>query len=472
MSRRLCVAFTCIVALSCSAAAADSEPAPTWAAAVDALMAEEMTRAEIPGAQVAIAQDGRVVYARAYGVADVESGRKVTNDTLFQAGSVAKLVTGVLLAQLAVDGVIDLKAPIARYVTELRGREVGKATAHQLLTHSAGWADVANPFGRTDDAAAGDVLKAAPDAWAFIEPGRVYSYSNNGFAMAGYVAERAASTPFAQLVEQRILAPLAHDYPTYKALVAMTRDISLGYVELPGQGVAVQRPMPGNAAELGAGFLYVSASDLARLGVALMSGGEIDGKRVFAREVVDLVTGRYIDIPGSPKNASGYGVQVDEVGDERVWRKAGSVVGFSSELSMWPDRRFAVAISANRQGDFPIAMNVRVAQVVHDVAKLPEPEREAETVGTAAQRADVAGRYFSSRDESVEIVDRDGQLQFLGKRGTFPVVFVARDVVLLKAPAPIGREFTVLRDKDGRVEFLHSRARAFRRERAAQVPGD
>src|SRR5687768_16403388 len=100
MSFRLSFAFFACLAAASHATAA--EP-PEWASSVDAYITAEMQRAGIPGAQLAIAQDGRVVYAKAYGVADVETGRKVTDETLFQTGSVTKLLTAVLLAQLATE---------------------------------------------------------------------------------------------------------------------------------------------------------------------------------------------------------------------------------------------------------------------------------------------------------------------------------------------------------------------------------
>lgn len=461
--------LACVLAMAHVAPArADGDAggtAPAWAAEVDALMAEEMRTQGIPGAQIAIAQNGRVAYAKAYGVADVESRRPVTDATLFQVGSVPKLFTGVVLAELATEGTVDLKAPIRRYVTELDGRRVGTVTTHQLLTHSAGWFDHAQPFGRTDPAAMGDVLKQAPDSWVFAAPGRVYSYSNNSLAMAGYVAERATGTPFAQLVEQRILRPVTRDHATYDPLMAMTRDFSQGHVEAEGR-VVIQRPMPVNSAEVGAGFLYVTASGLARMGIAMMSGGVLDGTRVFKRSSLDTVTGRYIPIPGSLDNHAGYGLHVDRVDGERVWRKSGTVNGFASELSMWPDRELAVATSINRMSSpVPIRVNVAVARLV---LGQPTPAAVAlppESNGTAAERAAVAGRYRFRADRSVEIVERDGALELVNRLGRFPVRFRGPDRLVVDAPAPAPTEYIILRDGTGAVEFLHGGSRAGVRER-------
>ena len=107
-------------------------------------MRAELARAKVPGAQIAVVEKGRLAYTKGYGVADAESGRAVTERTLFLTASVTKLVTAALLAQLAAEGTVDLQAPISRYVPELAGRRVGAATTHQLLVQSAGWADYTN----------------------------------------------------------------------------------------------------------------------------------------------------------------------------------------------------------------------------------------------------------------------------------------------------------------------------------------
>jgi CubicO group peptidase (beta-lactamase class C family) len=211
-------------------ARAQATQTPAWAPAVDSMIRAEMARSHIPGAQIAIAQGGRVVYTRGYGVADVESKRPVTERTLFQVGSIAKMITGAMLAQLGSEGILDLRAPISRYVPELSGRRVGSATLHQLLTNTAGWAEYANPFGSTDEGAPARIFPTLADTLILTEPDRVYSYSNLGFSVAGYVGERVMKTPFADLSERVVLRKMGMPRATFRSLVAMTRDFALGHM--------------------------------------------------------------------------------------------------------------------------------------------------------------------------------------------------------------------------------------------------
>ena len=226
-------AIVAVVATPSSAQTQESAPAPAWAPRLDSLVMSELARTKTPGAQVAVALDGHVIYSRGYGVADIETGRPVTPLTLFRVGSVTKMVTGVILAQLAVEGKIDLQAPISRYVTELAGRRVGAVTTHQLLTHTAGWIDNAVPYGRMGEGALGEVMREVTDTMFFTEPGRVISYSNPGYSMAGCVAERASGRRYGDLADEMVLRRMGMPHATFRPLRALTHDFSQGHIGQP-----------------------------------------------------------------------------------------------------------------------------------------------------------------------------------------------------------------------------------------------
>jgi CubicO group peptidase (beta-lactamase class C family) len=448
------------VALAARQAHAQAAP-PPWAASVDSLMRAEMARAGVPGAQIAVAQNGRVVYTRGYGVANVESGRPVTERTLFQLGSVTKTFTSALLAQLAAEGRLDLHAPISRYVTELAGRRVGAVTAHQLLTMTAGWADAVRPFGTTDEAAMGRVLSAVADTVFLTEPGRVYSYSNPGFSMAGYVAERAAGTPFVDLAERVVLRKLGMPRATFRPLVAMTHDFSVGHGRGDGGATVVLRPTPGNAIEYGGGFLYASAAEVARLGIALMAGGMLDGERVLAADAVRAMTTGDLPIPGYARNRIGYGLHVDTVAGRRVWRKNGNVTGFSSQLTMWPDRQLAVVISTNRNVDVPERADVLAAQLVTGLT-LTEAPMPAGRPATDDERRQVVGRYrYGMGSGTVEVAEVNGELEWRGTRRSVPLRMVSATRMVGEPPGEPPIQASVVRDAAGRVLYLHIGARAY-----------
>src|SRR5262249_43012204 len=100
-------------------ARAPGEPKEINFSALDKVVAEEMSERNIPGAALAIVIGDRVVYAKGYGATSVESGARVTPDTLFRMGSTTKMFTAAALVTLAGEGRLNLDAPVGEYVKGL-----------------------------------------------------------------------------------------------------------------------------------------------------------------------------------------------------------------------------------------------------------------------------------------------------------------------------------------------------------------
>jgi len=299
-----------LLVASTSLLGAQSAAAPRWAPPLDSVLTAALTRTATPGVQVAVVLDGRLVYERAMGLADAESQRPATTRTLFRIGSVTKMLTAATLLELAAAGKLDPQTPIGRYVPELATRRVGTVTTHQLLTHTAGWLDNAVAYGRMGEGALGEVFREVTDTLFFTDPGQVISYSNPGFSMAGYVAERAGEARFATLAERLVLRPVGMTRSTFRPLEVMTTDFAQGHMGSPGSAPAMVRPYTENTAQWAAGFLFSTAGELARFTMALMQDGELDGKRVLAPTTVQRLTTGYQPIPGDSTARYGYGLVI------------------------------------------------------------------------------------------------------------------------------------------------------------------
>ena len=465
MRRIALLALTALAALASPALAQSSSP--RWAAALDAMMRRELARTRTPGAQIAIVERGRVVYTRGYGVADVETGRAVTDRTLFQTGSVTKLFTGVLLGQLASAGVVDMRAPVSRYLPELAGRAVGATTLHELLTHSAGWGAGGIPYGRSDEGALDELYRSVGDTMLVPELKGVYSYSNPGFAMAAYVAERAALRPFETLLDSVVLRPLGMTRSTHRPMLAMTRDFSLGHTRAKkpagaagsdGAGRAsppvVLRPMPGNSAEWGAGFMYSTAGETARLAIAMMDGGMLDGGRALSADGLRMVTTGYVARAGFPGDSAGYGVNTTSVGGRRSWSKGGSVEGFRALVTMWPTEKLAIVVLTNRLSDLTYSATAQAARIVAGLAP-PPAQKVVEREPTAAERAALVGAY-RIRKRNVEIREVDGRLELRRGPYTVPVRMTGANRFVVTPPGEETIWYLVIRDSTGAVRYLES----------------
>ena len=336
---------TLLVAVAPSVAVAQALP---WARVIDSTMRAEIGRTRAPGGQVAVVIDGRLAYTRGYGYADIESRRGVSERTLFRVGTVTMMVTGATVAQLAAAGKLDLDAPISKYVTELDGKGVGRVTTHQLLTHTAGYANNVVPNGRMGESALGEVMRAVTDTLQIGPAGGAFNLSNPGYAMAGYVAERASGSRFGTLAMQTVVAGVGMPRATFRPLEALTWDFALGHAGPPGRDATVLRPYAENTAQMGAGYLITSMGELANLTVALMDSGRLAARQPIAPAAVSRMTTGHVDIPGSPGVKYGYGLRISERWGERVWEHEGRFDGFQALVVMFPDRKAAILMVANR----------------------------------------------------------------------------------------------------------------------------
>ncbi len=436
--------------------------APAWASALDSLVASEMARTRTPGAQVAVVVSGVTVYSRGYGVADIETGRAVTARTLFRVGSVTKMVTSATLLQLAAAGKLDLQKPISTYVPELAGRKVGTVTTHQLLTHTAGWLDNAIPYGRMGEAALGEVMREVGDSLFFTEPSRVISYSNPGYSMAGYIAERAGDGRFGTLAEQQVLRRLGMPRATFRPLAAMTEDFSQGHVGQPGNPGAIVRPFTENTAQWSAGFLFASAEEMARFTIAMMDGGRFEGQQILDSSTVRQMTTGHVAVPGSATARYGYGLMVDRRGESRIWQHGGSINGFDAQVTMFPDQKLAVIVLDNRGGEPMRGIIDFVAKQAAGLTPPAPPADPVERAGTAEERAKVVGRYGQGRT-NVEVVEEAGGLVFV-QGGRAPAKLAGDDRLVITPPQGAKVTILLVRGADGRVEYLHQGLRALARK--------
>lgn len=172
--------------------------------AIDAFMRQQMDRAHIPGAAVAVIRNGRIEKLAAYGTASLETGAPVTPDTPFQIASATKLFTGVLLMQLVEEGKVDLDAPISTYVGEVPApwRPI---TVRHLAAHASGMTPkmVGDP-----GQSLAQVMKAAQALPLAAAPGAVSAYGSDDFSVLALILEKAGGRPFPDLLRERVWKPL------------------------------------------------------------------------------------------------------------------------------------------------------------------------------------------------------------------------------------------------------------------------
>ncbi len=177
---------------------------------LDQIASEELSRQHIPGLVMMAVKDGRVMYAKGFGVLSVEAGAPITPDALFRVGSTTKMMVATATLKLSERGKLRLDAPVGDYIAGLNA-SVARLTPHQILSHTSGLMDETKMYGSHDDEALERNVSSWKDDVFFTEPGKIYSYSNLGFVLAGRLIEVVNGKPFADSMEELVLQAARHE---------------------------------------------------------------------------------------------------------------------------------------------------------------------------------------------------------------------------------------------------------------------
>jgi CubicO group peptidase (beta-lactamase class C family) len=414
---------------------------------------EELSRLHIPGASLAVVSEDKVIFAKSFGVANVETNEPVRPEMLFRLGSTTKMFTAAALVGLAVEGKIDLNAPIGGYVNQL-APEIAALTADQLLSHRAGLRDTAVMYGSHDDAALGTEIHAWNGAWLFTKPGRVMSYSNPGFWLAGYVTEVLTGRPYADAMEARLFHPLGMTRTTLRPTMAMTWPFAQGHEMVQGE-LKIARPAADNAANWPAGSIFSNTQDLSRFVIAFMNEGKLDGKPVLDPKVIALMSSGHALIPGG-KQSYGYGLALRNYRGVKLVEHNGSRAGYGSSIRMIPAQHVAVIVETNRTGSTLPATEEKVLELVGQLSGKDAPAERKNLPLTATEIPKIVGIYQNG-DQRFEITARGEKLYL--KRGNNEVEFVRHGENTFSA----GAEYDTVYGAGRMVEYMHSGMRSFAR---------
>ena len=277
-----------------------------------ALVREAIESGQYLGAVTLVSLNGRIVDWRAWGHRDLARTAPQQPDDIFRVYSLTKTVATVAVLALAEEGRLALDDRLGRHIAEFGDRPV---TLRHLLTHTSGLAQAAEGMERAADLRAYAALAAGMPQ--VNPPGTRFEYASVNTELASRVVEVASGKPFDVFLEERIFAPLAmrdtgFDVrgPARHRIAAMTSTDSGGrLVEWPAMDARHAgdrlRRYPS-----GAGGLYSTAGDFARLCHMLAAGGELGGRRILAPASVDMMfTNQLTELrPPTSQYGEGFGL--------------------------------------------------------------------------------------------------------------------------------------------------------------------
>jgi len=323
-------------------------------------------RTDAPGCALGIYRDGRIVYTRGYGMANLELGIAITPGTFFDIGSTSKQVTAFAIALLEQDGRLSQSDPVRKYVPEL-GRYADSITVAQLVHHTSGLRDylvLMNLAGIRDEdwTDAADALRLiAAQREANFPPNTEYLYSNSGYFLLSVIVERVSGQTLRQFAQARIFEPLGmrgthfHDDHT---MIVPGRATGYWPRERGGFGIAMS-----DYEQTGDGAVLTSVEELLQWDRNFYAG-TVGGMDLVRRQQVPWVLrdGHY----APDQDGQGYasGLMIGRYRGLPTVRHGGSWAGYRAELLRFPDQRTSVACLCNRGDADPSAMADRVADVL------------------------------------------------------------------------------------------------------------
>ncbi|HEU6452632.1 MAG TPA: serine hydrolase domain-containing protein [Gemmatimonadaceae bacterium] len=317
---------------------------------IDGVMAGQLRRQHVAGATVSVVKDGKLLFAKGYGYADVEK-RKPVNPatTLFRIGSVSKLFTWTAVMQLVEQGKLDLDTDINKYLDfKIPDTYEQPITLRHLMTHTPGFEEDSRGLISDDSSDLQPMSEWLPKhiPTRVRPPGTYSAYSNYGATLAGYIVQRASGMSWEEYTEKFILEPLGMSHTTARQPLpaALKDDMSVGYkygggTFKPKKFEVVLRGPP-------AGSVSSTAEDMAKFMLAHLGGGALDGKRILGEATTERMHERVF---GHDPRLAGWALGFYEVQSHglRLIGHGGDTQWFHSDMMLIPSENTGVFVSYN-----------------------------------------------------------------------------------------------------------------------------
>ncbi len=339
------------------------DPLPALTNHWDERIPQWMDRYAIPGAVVAMVHNNELVWMNAYGVADLETQRRMTVDTICRVESISKPVTAFGIMNLVQQGLLDLDVPISRYLDDfsipISEFDLHEVTLRQLLSHTAGIR--LGTIGEAVEYTPGEKMPSLTDFLAdevriFQSPGSAFMYSDAGYNLLELIVEKVTGLSFSEYMAAEILSPLGMHRSSYAWNTEIQNSIPKGY-DLRGD-VVEPYIYPAGAS----GGLFANIADISRFVMAEMEAYTNEGQPVISAEHVQDLHIPQVEIPGMfgfVADAYGLGHFIEYLpnGQNAFWH-GGQGHGWMTHFHAIPDTGDAIIILTNSQRSWPFMANL------------------------------------------------------------------------------------------------------------------
>ena len=356
---------------------------------MDARVDEAFRSAKTVGGAFVVAQHGRIVYERYYGIQQKTTRVPVSEDTYFRCASVTKLVTGIGLMKMMDEGILDPDEDISAYL----GYTVRNPafmdtpiTLRMLMSHTAGL--VENSSFASQASVLSEMIdvkkKAGSNFKADVRPGSAYAYSNFGAGITGAIVESVTGIDVSSYMRKTLFEPLGIDAAYSAAQLAHPESIAAVYNKDGSLYLApsymlrqqyTQEARPDHHYRVTIGRLLIRPRDLARLGIAICGDGTVDGVRVLSGEAVAAMRREHSEETDGITADSPYTfftIRKDTLFEGlRVYGHQGTDEGIVCNLYVEPENELVIVVMTNgcntKRDDGIMRITRRLAAIAEDV---------------------------------------------------------------------------------------------------------
>jgi CubicO group peptidase (beta-lactamase class C family) len=340
------------------------------------------------GVAVLVSKDGKVIYKKGFGYADIEKKELVKPDTKFRIGSITKQFTAAAILKLQEEGKISVTDKLSKFIPDFpRASEI---TIHQLLTHTSGihsYTGKPEFITKVTSPITEDELIAffKNDVYDF-NPGEKWLYNNSAYFLLGHIIGKVSGKPYGQYLNETFFVPLQMTNTGVHTSKLSLQNEAKGYTKENGQyTLATNWDMSWAG---GAGALYSTVEDLYTWNEAVFNGMVLQEKSLKAAFTpVVLNSGK------KPDNANyGYGLALGDYRGQDIVEHSGGLHGFLSQLARYSEENVTVALLTNiTPPEVSINSNTIAEYILWD--KMEKQKSQVVNVGVQEDVKQYAGRY-------------------------------------------------------------------------------
>jgi len=360
-----------------------------------------------PGATALVAINGKVVYHKAFGMANMELDVRMEPDMVFNIASITKQFTAVSILMLLEQGKLSLDDDITKFIEDYptHGHHI---CIHHLLTHTSGIKSftsegIFSPDLWRKDFEPIELIELFKNEPMDFAPSEEYRYSNSGYYILGYIIEKASGRSYEDFVESNIFEPLGMNSSSFGRRAEIIKKRAYGYQEKDG---FVNAEYVSWTTGYAVGALMSTVEDLYIWNRAIRSN------KLVKKESIDLAFTNY-ELNNGKKINYGYGWGINEINGTTSIEHSGGIFGYVSNSIYLPTEDVFVAIFSNNSGNGPRIISTKMAAIA--IGK-PYPDEEDIISVESKQLNKLVGVYDFS-DNSTRIITLENNQLYSQRTG-------------------------------------------------------